>query len=160
MPGGTLRVVDYKTGKPRGYGNDPKAGPFNGGRRLQPALYVPAVAAAEGQPVSVFEYRFPTDDGQNEIVAYSAAALEPAREIVGDLVAQIRAGEFVPTNDVNDCAFCDYKAICRVGSHDQKTVSPRAAWARANGGALPQYAKLIGRRGRADAAGSDAEDDE
>jgi RecB family exonuclease len=163
MPDGTLRVVDYKTGKPRGYGNEPKAGPFHGGRRLQPALYVAAVAQAEGVPVSRFEYRFPTDAGQNEVIAYGAAALEPVRQIIGDLVAQIRAGEFVPTNDVHDCAFCDYQAICRVGSDGQKTVSPRAAWARANGDVLPEYTKLIARRGRdgaPDGGAGNAEEDE
>jgi len=148
MPDGTLRVVDYKTGSARGYGNNPKAGPFNGGRRLQPALYVPAIAAALRRAVSRFEYRFPTERGQNEIVAYGEASLEPAKAIISELVAQTRAGAFVPTNDAADCAYCDYMTICRVARSGRNVISPRAAWAKEFGPAHAEYASVIGRRGQ------------
>jgi hypothetical protein len=42
----------------------------------------------------------------------------------------IAAGHFVPTDDPNDCSFCDFAEICRVrrvGFGD--TVSPLAEWA-------------------------------
>jgi hypothetical protein len=39
LPDGTLRVVDYKTGRAGRFAKDPKGGAFNGGRQLQPAIY-------------------------------------------------------------------------------------------------------------------------
>lgn len=158
MPDGTLRVVDYKTGSPRGYGNNPKAGPFNGGRRLQPALYVPAIAAVLRRTVSRFEYRFPTERGQNEIIAYDEASLEPAKTIVSELVAQVRAGAFVPTNDAADCTYCDYITICRVARSGRNTISPRAAWAKEFGPAHAEYESLIARRGQSANAAAEGEE--
>jgi len=157
LPDGTLRVVDYKTGKAHGYGNNPKAGPFNGGRRLQAALYVPAVAATLGREVSRFEYRFPTERGQNEVIGYEADTLEAARGIVSDLVEQVRRGEFVPTNDASDCAYCDYVQVCRVSRDGWNTVSPRAGWAKEFGAATQEYVAIVSRRG---AAGADEPGDD
>ena len=149
MPDGTLRVIDYKTGKSSFFGKKPKAGPFNGGRQLQPAVYVSAVAALTGTPVSSFEYRFPTERGANEIVAYRADDVYPARDIVGSLIAHVHAGEFIPTNDSADCAVCDHQGICRVSRSRFRTESPRAEWAKEHAPLLPQYAAMLARRGPA-----------
>ena len=149
LPDGTLRVVDYKTGRPGRFTRDAKAAPFGGGRQLQPALYAAAVESLCQRPVSRFEYRFPTERGGNETVAYAAEELAPARDVVGSLLAHVRAGEFIPTNDSADCGWCDYGAICRASRGDYTTESPRAAWAGQRAAALPVYAPMLARRGQA-----------
>ena len=109
-------------------------GPFNGGRQLQPAIYAGALEALLGGDVSRFEYRFPTARGHNEIIAYDAAELAGARPVVTQLLTHVRDGEFVPTTDMNDCKYCDARAICRTHEDDYGSVkkSPRAEWAKAN----------------------------
>ena len=140
LPDGTLRVVDYKTGRATRFAKSARKGAFDGGRQLQPALYVAAVQTILGRTVSRFEYRFPTERGANEVVTYSAEELAPARTIVGELLAHVRAGEFIPTNDDADCTYCDYAGICRGGA-------TRAGWAKEHAGRLPVYATRLARRG-------------
>jgi RecB family exonuclease len=148
MPDQTLRVIDYKTGKASFYGKNPKGGPFNGGRQLQPAIYVPAVNGLMEMPVSTFEYRFPTERGGNEIVAYAANGdLAGAAGIIGSLIAHVHDGDFIPTTDASDCAYCDYQDICRASRGRFGVESPRAAWAKAHADALPKYASMLVRRG-------------
>lgn len=146
MPDGTLRVVDYKTGIPSPYTRKPKAASFNGGRQLQPALYLAAVSAIMRKDASHFEYRFPTPRGENEVVAYSRDELSRVGGIIASLLGHVGAGEFVPTNDVGDCRYCDYKDVCRSSSAGRETTSPRAEWAREHAPGLPQYATMLARR--------------
>ncbi|MDB4879770.1 MAG: hypothetical protein JWL60_1216 [Gemmatimonadetes bacterium] len=146
MPDGTLRVVDYKTGKATMYTRGPKAAPFNGGRQLQPAIYCATVQELLHRPVSSFEYRFPTARGGNEIVAYSAGELRGAGDIISDLLGHVRAGEFIPTTDAGDCGYCDYQEICRASRGKFATQSPRAEWAAAHADGLKEYASMLSRR--------------
>jgi ATP-dependent helicase/nuclease subunit B len=147
LPDGTLRVVDYKTGRGTRYAKVPKGGAFNGGRQLQPAIYAAAVEAICGRTVSRFEYRFPTERGGNETVVYTAEELAPARDVVGSLLAHVRAGEFVPTTSGDDCKFCDFGTICRASHGDFRTDSPRADWAAERAPGLPIYEPMLARRG-------------
>jgi RecB family exonuclease len=142
----TLRVIDYKTGGTHRYTKSPKTGPFNGGRQLQPALYAAVLEQRLGQPVSRFEYRFPTPKGKNDIVAYSADELAQAKPIIDNLLAHVRAGEFIPTQDPNDCRFCEYAPICRTQGGEYTTISPRAQWAADNAEQLPSYSGMLDRR--------------
>lgn len=154
LPDGSLRIVDYKTGGAGRFARSMRKAPFDGGRQLQPALYAAAVESLlHERRVSRFEYRFPTERGNNEVVVYHAAELEAARALVGQLVEHVRAGAFVPTNDTRDCAYCDYQAVCRASRGDHATSSPLAAWAGERGAALPVYAPMIARRA---APGSEA----
>ena len=146
MPDGTLRVVDYKTGKATMYMRGPKSAPFNGGRQLQPAIYRAAVEALMSRPVSSFEYRFPTARGGNETVAYSADELRGAGNIISGLLGHVHDGAFIPTTDAGDCGYCDYRDVCRASRGDYKTQSPRAEWAAAHAEGLPQYASMLARR--------------
>ena len=43
--------------------------------------------------------------------------------LLKELVAQTRAGAFVPTNDAADCAYCDYMTICRVARSGRNIIS-------------------------------------
>lgn len=144
---GTLRVVDYKTGKADRFAKRTRDGVFNGGRRLQPALYAAALGALIGAPVSRFEYRFPTERGRNEIVTYTSTELRDARDIVDGLLRYLESGSFIPTSDSDDCGYCDYQSICRARRVGYKTESPRAAWAAAHAPELPVYETMLRRRG-------------
>jgi ATP-dependent helicase/nuclease subunit B len=153
MPDGTLRVIDYKTGKATNFARGSRIAPFNGGRQLQPAIYSAAVEALMKQPVSTFEYRFPTARGGNEIVAYSADELHGVGDIISGLLGHVHAGEFIPTTDAGDCGYCDYQEVCRAsrGKYN-RTDSPRADWAAAHADGLEEYASMLARR----AVGGDA----
>lgn len=152
LPDGTLRVIDYKTGRPSRYARGRKHGPFNGGRNLQPALYSAAVAQLMQREVSRFEYRFPTARGGNEIVPYDSAELHEVRELLDEMLGHVRDGTFVPTTDSGDCTFCDYLDPCRATrtrSYGRtETHSPRAEWAAEHAESLEVYTLMLGRRGR------------
>ena len=142
----SLRVVDYKTGSPTPYRPNPKSGPFNGGRLIQPAAYAEAIGASLQRPVTQFEYRFPTERGGNAIVAFDASHLAATRSVVTALVDHVADGRFLPTTDEHDCRYCDYAPICRVSAGDFSAHSPRAAWATEHAVALPEYSTMLARR--------------
>jgi ATP-dependent helicase/nuclease subunit B len=143
---GTLVVVDYKTGSDARYRK--KKVPFHGGRQIQPAIYAEAAAQLFGAQSVGFEYHFPTDRGKNEVVDYKPHELAGAREIVADVIAQVKTGAFIPTYESDDCRYCEYLAMCR-GSVDEyeKVKSPPADWAKEHAGANPVYVSMRRRRG-------------
>ena len=151
LPGGGLVVLDYKTGSPWAHRKDPKLGPFRGGRSLQPAIYAVGAAKVLEQEVTAFEYRFPGRKGQNEVVRYPAAELEPAALTIASLLTHVERGTFVPTDDPGDCKFCDFRPICRVTDPRfplAPPVSPRAAWAEEVGAPDEAYAPMHRRRAK------------
>ncbi|MEM7413935.1 MAG: PD-(D/E)XK nuclease family protein [Gemmatimonadota bacterium] len=120
-----LHVVDYKTGMAYGYGQDV----FRGGRRLQHAIYAHAAEQRLGVDVVDGQYHFPTRRGQNQHFSYSRPQLAPVGELLDVMLDGVAAGHFVPTNDSNDCTFCDYAEVCRVRRSDFGAIdSPMAAW--------------------------------
>ncbi|MEO7038817.1 MAG: PD-(D/E)XK nuclease family protein [Gemmatimonadaceae bacterium] len=142
---GTLRVIDYKTGSAGRFTKSTKKGIFNGGRHLQPALYAGALQNRMGTLVTRFEYRFPTQRGDNAIIAYSADDLVPARALIASLLEYISGGTFVPTVDTDDCSYCDHQTICRVSHGLFDVTSPRATWAAENE-TLPALVSMRARR--------------
>ncbi len=143
---GKLVVIDYKTGRPDRYRKDKHDGPFRGGRHLQPAIYAAAAHQELNAEVARFEYRFPTERGENNDVAYDAAELGGASAIVAGLMRHVELGEFPPTNDADDCAYCDYAPVCRASNDGRRTTSPRAAWAERQAESLEQYRDMLARR--------------
>ena len=146
---GSLRVIDYKTGKAGSFRKIPKLGKFNGGRQLQPAMYAAVVAQLLEGTVTRFEYRFPTERGHNASIGYTAVELAKARPIVTQLLEHVRDGTFVPTTSPDDCRYCEAKAICRVreGRYG-KVASPRAEWAMGNAEEIEAYSGMLARRTR------------
>lgn len=143
LPGGTVRlrgaidridedlegvhVVDYKTGVPRDY--ETGTGVFNGGRRLQHALYSEAAERIMGREVSTGSYHFPTRRGQNQIVTFERARLRGVERLLEHMLDGVGAGAFVPTDHPDDCRFCDFAEVCRVRVLDWGRVdSPLATW--------------------------------
>ncbi len=148
LPGGKLRVVDYKTGATRYY--ERKAGEplFSGGRRIQAGVYAGVVEALLGEPVELFEYRFPSSRGEHGRVAYARHELDAAGPVIARLLDLVSGGLFLATDDPADCAYCDFREVCRVTGKGDDTESPPAEWARRHGAALPEYALLRDLRGR------------
>lgn len=136
-----IHVVDYKTGGAFGYG----AEVFNGGRRLQHALYAYAAEDRLRDRVVDGQYHFPTRKGQNQAFVYERAKLAPVTELVSLMLDGVAAGHFVPTDDPDDCTFCDYADVCRVRRAGYgKTISPLAEWSEQhlNTGLQPAFAQL------------------
>ena len=165
LPGGTLLVrgridrvdetpsglviIDYKTGSPKRYKPDGDLGPFNGGRNLQPAIYVAAAAGLLGRKVAAFEYRFPTVKGEADTIRYEGKDVASAAEVVAQLLEHPASGRFLPTLEPDDCAYCDFQAMCRVSTSEYQRVevtsSPRAEWASQHAASLPEYAGMMAR---------------
>jgi ATP-dependent helicase/nuclease subunit B len=158
VPGGTLRlrgavdrvdedlngltVIDYKTGVPRDFAG---TGTFNGGRRLQHALYALVAETRLRARVVAGEFHFPTMRGQNEVMQFDRLRLEGVRELLGIMLDGVAAGAFVPTDDPDDCRFCEFAEVCR--AHDAgfgKTRSPLATWSaeHTNAALWPAFAPL------------------
>ena len=138
-----VRVVDYKTGRVRNFSG--KTGTFNGGRRLQHALYAHAAEARLGGRVIGGEYHFPTRRGENDVYAFDRLALAGVAGLLGHMLDGVAEGGFVPTDQAEDCTFCDYAEICRVrrGAWGGVT-SPLADWSKEhlNAGLWPAHANL------------------
>ena len=123
-----LVVVDYKTGGATRYSPDKKV--FHGGRRLQHILYTLAVEQLRGEAVESMVYLFPGRKGRNDRKVFTRKEMEPGGEMVGALLDLVRNGQFLPSEDPDDCRFCDYAAVCRVQEDGRKLNSPPAEWAR------------------------------
>lgn len=126
---GRLVVIDYKTGSRIPYGG--RSGTFDGGRRLQHVLYAEAAKRLFDADVASAEYHFPTRRSENHRARYSTADLRDGLGIVTDLLELVSHGWFVPTNQSDDCRFCDFAAVCRVTVDPYgKVHSPLAEWSR------------------------------
>jgi ATP-dependent helicase/nuclease subunit B len=139
---GGLRVVDYKTGRRRGYHS---SSPFDGGRRLQHFLYSLAVERLRpGKRVERAEYHFPTRRGENDVRSYSRAELDRGHHVLATLLDMARRGRFLATESRDDCRYCDFAAVCRVSVNEWGGAeSPRADWARIHAPGFPEYGPLL-----------------
>ena len=125
---GGLRVVDYKTGRAYGFGS--KTGIYDGGRRLQHVVYTTVAGLLHDEAGAGMEYHFPTRRGENRRITYSADDLVSGAELVSRLLDLVARGHFLPTDNDDDCRFCDYKPVCRVPETNFNTTSPLASWVR------------------------------
>ena len=115
------QVVDYKTG---GYWRPDWQGVFNGGRRLQHALY--GLAAAEllrardpKARVTGSVYYFSTHKGRRERVSIPSPSSSQTAAVLADLRDVIVSGAFVHTPDKNACKWCDYAVACGDRPHER-----------------------------------------
>lgn len=131
-----LRVVDYKTGGT--YGFTGKKGIWDGGRRLQHVIYSAVAGQLHDRRTVAMEYHFPTRKGENQTRRYTAGDLIAGPELVARLLDRVAGGHFLPTDDANDCRYCNYKPVCRVRDTDFRPVSPLAEWVKERIGEAPE----------------------
>ncbi len=117
----TFEVLDYKTGS---YFRDEWKGTFNGGRRLQHALYGLAVAALLRETrgkvrIHGGSYYFSSTKGGGNRVDIPAPSLGSIAAVLADLREVITAGAFLRTPDNDRCTFCDFDALCGAQTNEQ-----------------------------------------
>ncbi|MCC6157637.1 MAG: PD-(D/E)XK nuclease family protein [Deltaproteobacteria bacterium] len=127
LPGGAMRVIDFKTGRARNsvLPGDLAEDDFNAGQTLQLPVYARALAARGPELAGrvACEYRYLKDKKGNETpvrVGFSAEALEERTETIDAVIAGIGAGiasgAFVARADVAAaetlCANCAAGRIC------------------------------------------------
>jgi RecB family exonuclease len=118
-----FEVLDYKTG---GFWRDDYKGVFNGGRRLQHALYGLAAvellrAHYENPRIASSLYYFSSQKGRQEQVRITAPSLNDTRTVLTDLRQVIVEGVYTHTPNEKDCKFCDYAAACDAQVHERAT---------------------------------------
>jgi ATP-dependent helicase/nuclease subunit B len=126
---GRLVVIDYKTGSRARF--SARNGAYDGGRRLQHVLYAAVAHTLFQADVERAEYHFPTRANENYRATFERQTLHDGMAVIGELLDMAAAGTFVPTNDADDCAYCDFAPVCRVkaGSYGRHK-SPLAEWSR------------------------------
>jgi ATP-dependent helicase/nuclease subunit B len=107
-------VVDYKTGR---FWAADYQGTFNGGRRLQHALY--GLAAAEllkpidcSPRIAAGVYRFPTARGRAAQKRIATPQKQRILAVLTDLLDVIGEGAFVHADAAEVCRFCNFSAAC------------------------------------------------
>jgi RecB family exonuclease len=110
----SFQILDYKTG---GFWRDSWKGVFDGGRRLQHALYglaaVQLLKARYKTPkVTAGIYYFSSHKGRQERVRIPTPSLSQTADVLGALRQVIVNGTFVHAADAKDCKFCDYASAC------------------------------------------------
>jgi len=120
----TFEVLDYKTG---GYWRDGWKGVFDGGRRLQHALYglaaVELLKAQYNNPkVEAGIYYFSTHKGRQERHVIKAPPLENIAQVMRDLRSVIAKGEFSQSANEKDCKFCSFARGCGVYADGQLEI--------------------------------------
>jgi RecB family exonuclease len=116
-----FEVLDYKTGN---YWRDGWKGIFDGGRRLQHALY--GLAAVEllkvqyiNPKVEAGVYYFSTHNGRQERHSFKAPAKEDVAEVMRNLRSVIAKGEFSQSPNEKDCKFCSLARGCGMYAEGQ-----------------------------------------
>jgi RecB family exonuclease len=128
-----LKVIDYKTGKPK---SGMKDNALLGGKALQLPLYLwAAEKLMTGKQGDRAEYYYATEKGGWKRPAFTRAALKEQMpelaQIVSTIVKGIAAGRFYAVNANNQCSYCDFRYACGHGKyldfkweHDAEAAGP------------------------------------
>ncbi|MGH9601360.1 MAG: ATP-dependent helicase [Terriglobales bacterium] len=118
LDGNKVRIVDYKTGRPRDQEDADES--------LQLSIY--AIAAREAwnaEPASLILYNLETNTPVETF--RTPVQLLEVSEQVRDVAARIAAGDFAPKPDYH-CIWCPYRALCPVKEQRLYTIgSPTIA---------------------------------
>ena len=112
--GDALRLIDYKTGKPR-----LKDDSWSQGEGLQSPLYLKA-ALSENQDYEIArsraEYVHILPGGDVKVITFSGETLQTKEtglaELMAALTSAIAAGCFPPQPEARKCSECDYQRAC------------------------------------------------
>jgi len=124
------RVWDYKTGSTYRYARDDI---FYAGRNVQNVLYLELaegrlreVTGGEARVVSS-GYFFPSARGLGHRIATGPEHLATGKQMLLRLCDTIGRGAFIATDDVSDCGFCDFRAVCgdvdQVAAHSRRKLA-------------------------------------
>jgi DNA helicase II / ATP-dependent DNA helicase PcrA len=102
MPDGKLKIVDYKTGRPK------EKLEFN--EKAQLLIYQQAVKEVFRQEVGALCYRYLNDNSEIEFLG-KEKDFEKLDDKISATIRAIRLGEF-PATPGQQCKFCDYSGIC------------------------------------------------
>ncbi|HTW96908.1 MAG TPA: ATP-dependent DNA helicase, partial [Candidatus Methylomirabilis sp.] len=102
MPNGKLKIVDYKTGRPKEK--------LEFSEKAQLLIYQQAVKELFRQEVGALCYRYLNDNSEIEFLGAEKDFAKLDEKIAATIRA-IRAGEF-PATPGQQCKFCDYNGIC------------------------------------------------
>lgn len=109
---GSLRVIDYKTGRRN---SRLLNGNLDGGRALQLPIYLAAAARLQQRPVASARYAYVGEQPQPAI-AFTAADARAQEAVLNrtlrTLTAGLRAGLFVPRPDAETCKTCTVREVC------------------------------------------------
>jgi ATP-dependent helicase/nuclease subunit B len=141
---GRFVITDYKSGGSRWYTHKDR---FHEGRLVQHLLYILMVEArlketlALPPQVAAFRFLFPTSSAQGESVLLTSEELTDRMDVLHDLCDLAGSGCFTPTDEPDDCRWCDYSLICGDTAFQAKGV---AAKLEGNDGRLDPLRKLRG----------------
>ena len=144
--GDDFLIWDYKTGSASDkYRKNP---PFNQGRNLQHFLYLNAAmeilprVCGPGSRAVRFGYFFLGERGRGDRLTYTPGELEAGSRILFDLCSLLREGCFVPTQDRNDCTYCEFAGIC--GDVEALTAAGRSKMENDASAVLAPFRRLRG----------------
>jgi RecB family exonuclease len=117
----TLRVTDYKTGKP------PEQMPVSVGRgeTLQPLLYAVAAECLFGKPVEAGVLFFSTERGgyKEAVLALDEIGRQRLGKVLDVIDDHVRQG-FLPAAPREEaCALCEFRSVC--GPHEERRVKQK-----------------------------------
>jgi hypothetical protein len=95
--------------------------------------------------VATGQYHFPTVRGQHEVVVFDRMQQAGLGSLLGLMLDGVAAGSFVPTDQADDCRFCDFATVCRVREAGfGKLEAPLAEWSEEhlNAGVWPAFSSL------------------
>nr|WP_246593559.1 PD-(D/E)XK nuclease family protein [Evansella tamaricis] len=121
---GHYQIIDYKTGSTYNYSEKES---FKGGRQLQHFIYALAIEqhlTLDSGSVIESSYYFPTTKGLGEryVRKQDDNLRKNGLDILEKLIDVLKYGHFTMTDDLNDCKFCDYKAICRRDTYGESII--------------------------------------
>ena len=130
-----LRVTDHKTGKNRSVPGQI----IGGGKVLQPVLYLMAVEAVTGAPVTETRLSFCTVAGgfTEAVIPATPEARRLGVEALEVVDRAVEAGHLAAAPEEGACTWCDFRSVC--GPNEEARVRRKAA------GYLRDLAALRGR---------------
>jgi ATP-dependent helicase/nuclease subunit B len=108
-------IWDYKTGSDYGF---EARNPFGEGRLLQPFLYACVAEHRLREEINAaakvlrFGYFFPGRRTAGKRIEWDVTELRDGETIVDRLCQLAATGAFIPTDNEDDCKFCDYASAC------------------------------------------------